>query len=94
MPKSRFVITDRQAPRYAVADNIKDIATRVKDRAMSNTPHDTGTMAADWAVVQGDDPATSLVENSAPYGRYVEYGTRYMPAQAPLGRALAAERGI
>jgi hypothetical protein len=41
-------------------------------------------------VVAGADPATSVVVNTAPYARYVEHGTRNMPAEAPLGRAIAA----
>lgn len=87
-----FIVTNPRAPREAVAENVKDLAERVAQRAAQNTPRLTGAMAGEWIVVQGDDVATELVENEAPYARYVEYGTRYMAARAPLGRAVAAER--
>lgn len=90
---STFTVTNHKAPREAVAENVKETAERIAHRAAGYTPRNTGTMAGEWIVVQGDeDVATSLVENPAPYARYVEYGTRYMAARAPLGRAVAAER--
>jgi hypothetical protein len=46
-------------------------------------------MAAGWHTVPGQDPGTTLVVNTTPYARYVEYGTRHMRAKAPLGRAAA-----
>jgi HK97 gp10 family phage protein len=86
-----FTVTNPEAPRLAVADDIRETAQRVADTAQANTPVVTGRMAASWEVQQGDDPATSFVVNTAPYSRFVEYGTRYMTAEAPLGRALAQE---
>jgi ribosomal silencing factor RsfS len=88
---AEFVVTDARAPRKAVAENVKDLAKRVAQRAAENTPHLTGTMAGEWIVIDGEDVATSVVENEAPYARYVEYGTRYMAPRAPLGRAVASE---
>jgi hypothetical protein len=34
------------------------------------------------------------VINTAPHARFVEYGTRHMPARAPLGRAAASGGGL
>ena len=93
MPESVYRVTDPKAPRKAVAEDIKGIAERLAADAAANTPRRTGRMAASYRVEQGRDPATSLVVNDTPYAVYVEYGTRYDPAQAPLGRAAAAARG-
>ncbi len=92
MPDSEFTVTNHHAPREAVAPAVKDTAKRIAERASAYTPRLTGMMAGEWIVVEGEDVATSLIENPAPYARYVEYGTRYMAARAPLGRAIAAER--
>jgi len=91
MADSTFTVTNPRAPREAVAGNIKETAQRIRAKAAENTPRLTGTMAGEWIVVEGDDIATALVENPAPYARYVEYGTRYMAARAPLGRAVVSE---
>jgi hypothetical protein len=90
---AKFTVTDHHAPRLAVAPDIKDMAHRIAADAAANTPVLTGRMAGAYVVEQGDDPATSIVRNPTPYARFVEYGTRYEPAQAPLGRAIARARG-
>lgn len=93
MAEAGFHVTDPSAPRRAVAPDIHARAEHLAADAAARTPHDTGRMASSWQVVQGEDPATSLVVNTTPYARFVEYGTRYMTAAAPLGQALARERG-
>jgi hypothetical protein len=50
-------------------------------------------MAAGFRAVPGLEPGTSVVVNAVRYARYVEYGTRFMRAEAPLGRARAAAQG-
>jgi hypothetical protein len=92
MADSTFTVNDPRAPRLAVAPEIKNIAEAIAADAAANTPRLTGRMAGAYVVVQGDDPATSLVENPTPYARFVEYGSRYDTAQAPLGRAVAKAR--
>jgi Bacteriophage HK97-gp10, putative tail-component len=84
-----FRVIDADAPRKAVAENIIDIAQRIASAASANTPRLTGLMASSWRVTSVE-PGTAVVSNSVPYATYVEYGTRYMAARAPLGRALAA----
>jgi hypothetical protein len=87
-----FTLTtaDRRNARLAVQPNIAEIASRVAGRAAAGTPRRTGRMAGSWEVRPGySDPGTSVVVNTAPYARYVEYGTRRTRAYAPLGRALA-----
>jgi hypothetical protein len=86
-----FTVTDPRAPRLCVQQNVAEIAGQVAARAASNTPRLTGLMAASWQVRPGySDPGTSVVVNTAPYARFVEYGTRSRPARAPLGRALGS----
>jgi len=90
---STFTVTDHRAPREAVAPDIKAIAERIAADAAANTPVVTGRLAASYQVVPGDeDPATYLVTNPVPYARFVEYGSVYDRAQAPLGRAMARAR--
>ncbi len=85
-----FKIIDPRAPRLAVQQNIAETAQQLASRAATNTPRLTGRMAGSWEVRPGySDPGTSVVINTAPYARFVEYGTRTRPAHAPLGRALA-----
>jgi hypothetical protein len=86
----RFEVIDPLAPRKAAGQNVAEIAAQVSARAAANTPRDTGQMAASWSTRPGySDPATTVVINTAPHARHVEYGTRHMRARAPLGRAVA-----
>jgi cytidylate kinase len=87
-----FTVTDPQAPRRAVAQNVAEIAAQVAVSAAANTPQRTGRMARSWRTVPGRDPGTALVVNDTEYARFVEYGTRHMRAAAPLGRATAGLR--
>ncbi|HXC65387.1 MAG TPA: HK97 gp10 family phage protein [bacterium] len=92
MADAEFVITDPSAPRRCVQPDIAGIAGQVAAAASANSPTLTGRLARSWRTVPGRDPGTTLVTTDVPYARYVEYGTRYMRASAPLGRALAAVR--
>jgi len=89
---AEFVITDPSAPRRCVQPDIAGIAGQVAAAASANSPTLTGRLARSWRTVPGRDPGTTLVTTDVPYARYVEYGTRYMRASAPLGRAAAAVR--
>jgi len=89
---SVFTVTNWRARRYAIRPDIARMAQQLARDAQERTPQRTGRMAASWAVVPGADPGTSLVTNSAPYARFVEYGTRHEHAAAPLGRAVAAAK--
>lgn len=94
MADATFTVTDPRAPRYAVQQNIAEMAAQLAGLARSNTPVLTGQMAAGWHTVPGRDPGTTLVVNSTPYAKYVEFGTKHRPASAPLGRAAAAMRSM
>lgn len=90
--RARFTVKNPHARRLVVERDIHGIAERLAADAEQQTPVITGRLAASYAVEPGKEPGTSVVTNSAPYARFVEYGTRYMRAEAPLGRALAAAR--
>ena len=92
MADAEFVITDPTAPRRCVQPDIAAIAAQVASAAAANTPRLTGRLAASWTTTPGREPGTTLVTTDVPYARFVEYGTRYMRASAPLGRAAAAVR--
>ena len=86
-----FKVIDPRAPRKCVQQNVAEAAQRIASAAASNTPRHTGKMAASWETRPGySDPGTTVVINTAPHARFVEYGTRRTRAAAPLGRALAA----
>lgn len=92
MPESTFRVIDHLAPRRAVDPNIHEIAQRIADDASSNAPRLTGRLAESYHVVRGKAPAIYLVDTDVEYARYVEFGTRFMKARAPMGRALARAR--
>jgi hypothetical protein len=89
---AEFVITDPSAPRRCVQPDIAGIAGQVAAAASANSPRLTGRLAASWHTIPGREPGTTLVSTDVPYARHVEYGTRWMRASAPLGRAAAAVR--
>jgi bacteriophage HK97-gp10 putative tail-component len=93
VPSSEFRVTDATAPRRAVQPDIRNLAEHLAADAAARTPIVSGRMAGAWLVEDGKEPGTSVVTNPTPYARFVEYGTRYMPAEAPLGKAMARARG-
>jgi hypothetical protein len=93
MASSQFRVTDATAPRRAVSHDIHELAEHLKADAAARTPIVSGRMAGAWQVEDGQEPGTSIVTNPTPYARFVEYGTRYMAAEAPLGKAIARARG-
>jgi hypothetical protein len=76
-----------------VADDIRRAADEIAADAAQLTSRRTGRMASSYRVERDDDPASAFVTNDTPYARFVEYGTKYMQAEAPLGRAIARHRG-
>ncbi len=90
---SAYRVLDRGAPRRAADPLVAQIAARLQQTLTATSPHGaTGRLAGSWEVVHGRAPAVYIVQNLTPYGRYVEYGTRHMPARPMIGRALAQAR--
>jgi HK97 gp10 family phage protein len=88
-----FTVTHPEAPAIAADPGIGAVAARIADDARSRTPVETGRLAAGWQVVQAGRPGERDVINAVPYARFVEYGTKNMPAEPMLGPAAARYRG-
>jgi HK97 gp10 family phage protein len=91
MAGATFRVLRPEAPRRAADPGIGDIADRVKDDVVARTPVLTGNLAAGWQVTKNHEGAR-VVSNPVPYAKYVEFGTRYMPAEPMIGPVLASHR--
>lgn len=87
-----FTVTNPMAPRLVVDPAIGARAEVLRADIVSLTPRLTGRLAASWRLEHGDI-AEYEVSSDVPYARFVEYGTRNMPAAAMVGRSLAEVRG-
>lgn len=65
---------------------VKETGAFARKILPTNTPVDTGKMAASWKVGTGE--RTLVISNGVPYAGFVEYGTRKMRAREPLGKSL------
>jgi hypothetical protein len=88
----RFTVTDPGALARAADPAMGGIAERLRAAAVAGTPRDTGRLAEGYSVQRGRREGVRLLTNAVPYLRFVEYGTRFMPARPALGRALARAR--
>lgn len=93
MADAEFTVENWRARRYAIQPNIQEMGARIAAAAAGAAPRRTGRLAASYRTVPGADPGTVLITTDVPYARFVEYGTRYQRAYAPLGRAAAAGAG-
>lgn len=90
--KATFKVTHPEAAFRAADPGIGDRAEAIAAGAAARTPHgETGALAAGWAA-EPRETGSRLVVNRVPYARFVEYGTRYVPARPMLGPVLAAHR--
>jgi HK97 gp10 family phage protein len=100
MADAQYRVTNGRARRLAVQPGIRKISNDLAAAARANTPVRRsrvrsaaslkyGPLAGGWKVVQGNDPGTCWVVNDVFYGRFVEYGTRRMPANPFFGRVIA-----
>ena len=90
--KSVFKVVDPGEPRRVADRPIGDIAERICDRARARTPVITGRLRAGWRVEHGREQAVRIIVNDVPYARFVEYGTKNMPAEPMLGPVVAEAR--
>ena len=70
----------------AVAKVVEKNASELKRKEMRDVPVDTGFLKRSITLTTEDKGLTAIVEPTAHYARYLEYGTRYMAAQ-PYVRA-------
>lgn len=78
------------ALRRALADGLRAEARAVRDEARASAPRKTGRLKA--SIVAEEDHAGPFVAGRAPYARFVEFGTRTVPARPFLYPALLRAR--
>jgi hypothetical protein len=89
---STYQVLNRQAPKMAADGIVAGIANQVRDAVAAQSPRGkTGRYAAGWRV-QKLKPGVYQVSNEVPYGRFIEYGTRYVPARPVFGRIISGVR--
>jgi len=93
MPGVEYHVTHPEAPRIAADPGIGHAADAIRDDCAQRSPVDTGRLRASWQVVAHGEPGYREVINTAPYARFVEYGTKYDEAQPMLGPVVAEYRG-
>jgi hypothetical protein len=86
-----FTVTNAPTLLDAVDAIVNTVTEALKTDAANNTPVVTGRLQAGWTITR-PKAGERLLENPVSYGRYVEYGTRDMRAEAMLGRALSIIR--
>jgi bacteriophage HK97-gp10 putative tail-component len=89
---AEFEILDPGAPAREAGPMVAERAGQIADAARANTPVLSGAMAGGWTVEPGRAPGAYVITNPVRYAKYVEFGTRKMPARSPLGRAAAGAR--
>ena len=93
-------IAEFNAINIKVTKNVQEViessAIRVRDDARSRAPFKTGKLKRDIRVKKSKDGLTAAVtymgKKRAFYGKFIEFGTRFMPARPFLGPAWEVER--
>ena len=93
MSGATFTVTNRRATREAITPITRRVAEQLLSVAIASTPVDTGSLRGGWRMVPGRAPGAFIIENSVPYGRYIEFGTVDVSARHMLGIAAMAIRG-
>jgi len=88
---SVYTVLNRRAPKAAADGIVAGIANQIRDTVAAQSPRDTGDYASSWAVKK-IKPGIYQVYNPVPHGKYVEYGTRYVPARPVFGRVISQVR--
>lgn len=87
-----YKVTNRGALGEALNPLVGQAANDIASQAGGGSPSGpTGRLRGGWQVV-GPVRGGALVKNDTDYGRYQEYGTRHVRAQAMMGRAVARAR--
>lgn len=89
---STYQVLNRQAPKMAADGIVRGIAEQIRGAVAAQSPRGrTGRYADGWRV-RKLKAGVYQVFNEVPYGRYVEYGTRYVPARPVFGRVVSNVR--
>lgn len=73
--------TKSKASDEAVKSLVKRYGAKLQQDEMRDVPVDTGFLKRSIMLSSEDSGKTAIVEPTANYAAYVEYGTRYMNAQ-------------
>ena len=97
MPASSyFKWTDKKPLSTANYRAVKSVCLYMEGLAKRNCPVDTGNLRNSLTTVMdsmpSDDPTLGFVGTNVEYAAFVEFGTRYQPAQPFLGPALEDAR--
>lgn len=82
----------RSIKKQAVRSIVKKNGAALQKKAQKNAPVDTGTLERSIGLEIKDDGMTAVVEPTAEYAAYVEYGTRFMKAQPYLKPAFEEQQ--
>lgn len=74
----------------AIQKAVTEQTQQLEGECVDYSPHDTGHLQQSWSYdVNGGQRVTrAQIKNSTNYWHYVEYGTRYQPAQGYVQRAV------
>lgn len=87
-----YKVTNRGALGEAVNPIVGQAARDIAAGGGGGSPSGpTGRLRGGWRI-DGPTRGGALVYNEAAHGRYQEYGTRHVRAQAMMGRAVARAR--
>jgi Bacteriophage HK97-gp10, putative tail-component len=86
---SVYQVLDRSQPKQAADGIVRGIAEQLRGAVSAESPRGrTGTYAGGWRV-ERIKAGIYRVFNETPYGKYIEYGTRYVPARPAFGRSIS-----
>jgi hypothetical protein len=89
---STYQVLNRQAPKLATDGIVRGIAEAIRSGvAAQEVRGRTGNLGGGWRI-ERIKPGVYRVLNEVPYGKYVEYGTRFMPARPVFGRVISQYR--
>lgn len=80
--------------KQAVRTIVKKNGKALQKKAQKKAPIDTGTLERSIGLETENDGLTAIVEPTAAYAAYVEYGTRFMKAQPYLRPAFDEQSKI
>lgn len=74
----------------ALERTVRESTIQLESECVDYSPYDTGKLHDSWSydVNGGQRVVRAQIKNSTNYWHYVEYGTRYQPAQGYVQRAV------
>ena len=88
--ESLYSKLDSKKLQTAIRKAVKDTTIQLEGECKDYSPVDTGNLkrSHSYEVNGGQAVTRAMVKNSTNYWPYVEYGTRYAPAQGYIQRAV------